>query len=254
MKHLIYLATNLVNNKKYVGQTRSNRLDKRISEHIFDIPYTKQTTIFHAALDKYGIDNFKFEIIEDNISEELIDQKEKDYIIKYNTYYKNNQGYNMTFGGQGTHGYIFTEADKLKMSKKSQAYWKNLKENNQEEYARICKIKSQINKGKPKSEEHRRHLSEARKGKEPWNKGLKGAQKSHFKGTSKWPKILMMDSNYNVILEFSNYNLAGEYVHNNIKPETLITTISSRIFKICREYKGQAYGFIWRFNDYKEKI
>ena len=41
---------------------------------------------------------------------------------------------------------------------------------------------SDFQKGKVLSEEHRKKISEAKKGKIPWNKGLKGVQKSPNKG------------------------------------------------------------------------
>lgn len=143
MYYLIYLVTNLINHKKYIGQTKMGRLDQRINEHILDIPYTKDTCIFHAALAKYGIDNFSIEVIEDNIPEENIDDREKYYIKKYDTYYKDLKGYNMTFGGQGTHGYVFTEEDRAKLSLAQKNYWLDLKEHNLAEYERLCEIRRQ---------------------------------------------------------------------------------------------------------------
>jgi hypothetical protein len=38
-------------------------------------------------------------------------EKEKVYIEQYNSYYKYKKGYNMTLGGEGNHGYVFTKAD-----------------------------------------------------------------------------------------------------------------------------------------------
>ena len=96
MTHLIYLATNQINNKRYIGQTETGRLDKRIHEHEADAKYTRYTCIFHTAILKHGIENFIFEIIEDNIPQDQIDEKEKFYIKFYNTFYLNGQGYNMT--------------------------------------------------------------------------------------------------------------------------------------------------------------
>lgn len=121
-KYLIYLATNLINGKKYIGQTHHNRLKRRISEHISKSANNNTSVIFHNAIKKYGIKNFEFKIIEDNILEEFIDEKEAYYIKFYNTFYKNGFRYNMTLGGQGTHGYVFTEEDKNKQSLSGKAY------------------------------------------------------------------------------------------------------------------------------------
>jgi len=52
----------------------------------------------YNAINKYGKENFYYEILEDQIPEEELDNKEIDYISKYNSYY---EGYNSTPGGDG---------------------------------------------------------------------------------------------------------------------------------------------------------
>jgi hypothetical protein len=51
---IIYVATNLINNKQYVGQT-SRKLYERKSNHKNE----KNTFPIHLAIKKYGINNFK---------------------------------------------------------------------------------------------------------------------------------------------------------------------------------------------------
>lgn len=51
----------------------------------------------HQAIRKYGIENFNITVLEENISDEDIDEKEKYYIKYYNTIAPN--GYNLTEGG-----------------------------------------------------------------------------------------------------------------------------------------------------------
>ena len=51
-------------------------------------------------------------------------EKEKKYIIEYNSYYMNKNGYNMTHGGEGTNGYIYTEYDNKKNSERIKKYYK----------------------------------------------------------------------------------------------------------------------------------
>lgn len=52
---------------------------------------------------KYGIENFYIELVEDNISDEDINEKEIFYIKQYNSYidFENSNGYNATLGGDG---------------------------------------------------------------------------------------------------------------------------------------------------------
>lgn len=111
----IYLITNIITNKKYIGQVVKHRGYKtRFNEHICGVKYAN-TRLLSNSIKKYGKENFTIELLEDNISENLIDDKEKDYIKKYNTLMP--YGYNMTEGGQGVHGYKHTENDKLKIAK-----------------------------------------------------------------------------------------------------------------------------------------
>lgn len=105
----IYLVTNKVNNKKYVGQTRTTILDRWYG-HKHDAKRGKKTA-FALALIKYGFENFiidELEKIVANTEEELIsllNDKEIYYIKKYNSKSHNN-GYNITSGGDNVSDYI----------------------------------------------------------------------------------------------------------------------------------------------------
>ena len=74
---LIYKATNIKNNKVYIGQT-VKPLSYRISEHKHRFNNTNSHNKFYNAIKKYGWDNFIWEIIEesDNWTKEELDQKE----------------------------------------------------------------------------------------------------------------------------------------------------------------------------------
>ncbi|NCZ75939.1 MAG: DUF933 domain-containing protein, partial [Betaproteobacteria bacterium] len=59
---------------------------------------------------------------------EELREKEKMNIQKYNSHYIHGNGYNMTYGGEGNHGYIFTEEDKKKMSEGQRKRFENPEE------------------------------------------------------------------------------------------------------------------------------
>ena len=54
--------------------------------------------MIHKAIQKYGVDNFSIEIVEDGIPSEFINEKEKYWIMFYDS---NRTGYNQTPGGDG---------------------------------------------------------------------------------------------------------------------------------------------------------
>ena len=85
----IYIATNLINEKQYIGQTIRN-LDKRVSEHKRHI-----NRVLYSALKKYGIENFKW--VSFSCPEEELDWQETFLIKELNTLAPN--GYNLDSGG-----------------------------------------------------------------------------------------------------------------------------------------------------------
>lgn len=95
---IIYKITNKISGKAYIGQTRTS-LSERMRRHYY-VAKTQATTGIDFAIHKYGRENFIVETICECKEEEL-DEKEKYYINKYNTY---NDGYNLTLGGQRDNG------------------------------------------------------------------------------------------------------------------------------------------------------
>jgi group I intron endonuclease len=102
----IYLITNTINNKVYVGQTKHS-IEYRFKEHQHP---SKKTTITQA-IQKYGKENFTVELLEEcNIHN--LDERETFYIEKYNSY---KEGYNNTIGG-GSQYIAHTPEVKQKLS------------------------------------------------------------------------------------------------------------------------------------------
>ena len=136
MNHYVYLITNNINNKKYIGK-RSCHCPIELDN------YMGSGTLLHRAFDKYGIENFSKHILVICESEEQAFEEEKKAIELVNAT-KNPMYYNIADGGHGGNtlaGYT---------------------EEQMEEFRR--KI-SENRKGQNHSEETRRKLSESRKGK-----------------------------------------------------------------------------------------
>lgn len=95
----IYCITNLINGKKYIGQSRN--IEKRWKEHTLK-PFRKCTDenkYLYRAIRKHGLKNFKFEVLEECNIEEL-DEKEVYWIAFYQTYPPElGKGYNENEGG-----------------------------------------------------------------------------------------------------------------------------------------------------------
>lgn len=97
---LIYKITNIINNKIYIGKTK-NEFKKRYACYKSDYKSSRHSSYLYKAFNKYGLENFKFEILIENI----ITLKELNYAERYFiAYYKSNNkniGYNSTEGGDG---------------------------------------------------------------------------------------------------------------------------------------------------------
>ena len=109
----IYLITNNINGKKYIGQSRN--LVKRWNHHKDEARHNRSTLLIHNAMREYGIDNFSFDILLE-CPIDMLDVWESDMIRLYDTFAPN--GYNIRDGKKG-----ITEEERLKSSER-------MKENN----------------------------------------------------------------------------------------------------------------------------
>ena len=101
---VIYKITNLVNGKKYIGQTSKYYINDRWSQHKNYAKNNKRKGYLYNAMRKYGIENFEFKVILHNIPVEQLNFYEQLWINKLKT--KAPNGYNLTDGGGGTRGLI----------------------------------------------------------------------------------------------------------------------------------------------------
>lgn len=93
----IYKITNNLNNKVYIGKTNLS-IEERFRQHYLDSKkqHSKNRPLY-KAIQKYGIENFSIESIEQCSTEEASD-REIYWIEYYQSYQK---GYNATKGGDG---------------------------------------------------------------------------------------------------------------------------------------------------------
>lgn len=105
MMGYIYKITNQLNEKSYIGQT-VQPVEVRWQAHIYSA-YREDDNRFYfqKALLKDGIENFKFEIIEE-VPNNQLNEREQYWIKLYHTYRYDplgNESYNLTWGGEGNH-------------------------------------------------------------------------------------------------------------------------------------------------------
>lgn len=118
----VYVHINKLNNKKYVGITKQDV--KRRWQSGYGYFTQNKTNYFWNAIKKYGWQGFKHIILEDNLTYEEANNKERYYISLYNS---NNPkyGYNLTLGGEGFLGQKRSDETKLKISNSVKEYFKN---------------------------------------------------------------------------------------------------------------------------------
>lgn len=97
---IIYCYTNLINNKKYIGQTINP--EQRFKQHkssAFNERDKDYNSPLHRAFRKYGYDNFQYEVLAEAETIEELNGLEIYYIAHFNT--KDN-GYNIESGGKNS--------------------------------------------------------------------------------------------------------------------------------------------------------
>jgi len=109
------------NGKHYIGLT-SRSLEDRQKEHRYDAK-KGDTRCLYNALRKYDMeDTLELVEIDTADNQEELCEKEIGYILSYNSFDRE-YGYNMTLGGEGVNGYVYTEEDNRKNSERQTKYY-----------------------------------------------------------------------------------------------------------------------------------
>lgn len=246
----IYTYTNTVNNKKYVGQTFSEKTRRYQfnSRALYTTNHSNGGKLSHfdRALKKYGKDKFVYEIIQEiecNTKQELIDkldELEQYYIDYYDSF---NNGYNSTTGGRGG---LLSEETKQKIGE-------SLKGRPMSE---LTKEKFTF-KGHHISEENKKLLSERMK-KKLANKenhpmfGKHHSEESKKKNSeSRKGKCTGKDNGKAVAIE--QYTLNDEYIQSFDCIADALKHLGKNpkqpgsIIKCCKQEYKTAFGFKWKY-------
>lgn len=130
-KYVVYVHTNLINGKVYIGQS-CDYLDRwRCNGKNYF-----QSIKFYNAIKKYGWSNFSHEILYADLNKEDADEKERLMIAKYNSI---DDGYNLKSGG--SHGDLSQDS--------------------------LCKMSQTLRRGYIEHPERRKKISDALRGSHP---------------------------------------------------------------------------------------
>jgi len=152
---IIYKATNKINGKCYIGQTRHSLAERKRAH------YNKARqgidTHFYSAIRKYGEDNFEWEIICSANNKQTLNELETFYITKYDSI---KHGYNMVDGGDNN--IMDIESVKTKHNAVMQS---------EEVRSKISVSMKKYRAEHPFTDEHRRKLSEKAQGNHNFGSG-----------------------------------------------------------------------------------
>lgn len=114
----IYLITNDVNSKLYIGQTIQT-LNKRFNGHCCYSKSDKSANMYiKRAIHKYGRDKFHIKLVEE-CPINILNEREKYWISFYDSY---NTGYNLTLGGQDSNYFSINKLENTVDIKKFEQY------------------------------------------------------------------------------------------------------------------------------------
>lgn len=223
----VYMHTNKLNNKKYIGITNQKPEYRWRSDGsgYFRSPH------FWSAIKKYGWENFSHTILENNLTREDACIREKYYIKLYNT---TNQeyGYNMTLGGDGSCGWHPSEETIKKRSEKLKG--KHLTKEHRESIRKAML-------GKKVTKETREKLSKSHMGKKLNDHQLKIAIETLKNFTEKQKKkVYCIDENGNRF-DFNSISEAADYFNDPILKKNFKSVVKSGKARNGRVwyYKGE---------------
>lgn len=236
----VYVHTNKINGKKYVGQT-CQIPEKRWKN---GLGY-QRNPYFYNAIQKYGWDNFEHEVIASNLTLDEANNMEEFYINKFDTM-NNINGYNMQSGGQNK---MHIEETKEKI--RNAHLGKHVSE---ETKAKLCEKNSGENNphyGRHRSEETKRKIGDAQIG-----------EKNHMFGThhsEEWKenvrsKLIGSNSYKARVVVQSSEDL--EFIKQwdcivDAERSLGITGVGA----VCRGQRKTAGGFKWMYKeDYEEWV
>jgi len=188
----IYLITNTVNGKKYVGQ--SVGIKRRFARHkrAARTKHKRESFYLHNAIAKHGVENFKFEVLLYADDADFLNLMEQKIIAGYATL--SPSGYNLDTGGGVNKS--FSEETKIKLLGRK-AWNKGVPATEEQKRKQSAAMMGKVSpqKGKPRTEAEKAKQSAAMKGRTAWNKGVPMKEEQRI-------KLLGLDKSYTKTPEY----------------------------------------------------
>ena len=219
----IYQIRNVINNKKYYGKTKD--INKRKKRHFRDLDHNSHHCIYlQRAYNEYGKDNFVFEILFENLTEEEAERKEYELI---NEDYNNN--YNCSKNSTG--------GDLISYNPNRDSIIKNISKTLKKRFEEHPELRTEISRktagennpmyGKHHTQEVKNKISKIHKGKhlsDEQKKNISKVQKERFKSQEERDKqrdkILKVRNEHPEVTERirttvkEKWNSDNDYVNN----------------------------------------
>jgi len=255
-KYCVYMHTNKINDKKYIGITSMKKPEHRWRK---DGKGYGSQKYFYKAILKYGFDKFKHEILYENLSKREACDVEIELINKCNTRNRD-YGYNITAGGEGATGLkpmlgkSQSDETKLKISKANKGRVRiDLTELNNGNNHR-GKLVYQFNNfgdliGKYKSTREAERMTGI-------VHNLISASctgKTLFGGGFIWSydENYVIDRKYKTkLLPISQFDLNGNYLNTYSSAQSAskkYNIIPSRIIETCENKHRHIGGYVWKY-------
>lgn len=228
MSYIVYKHT-FPNSKIYIGIT-----SQKPSERWRNGCGYQHNNFIKSAIQKYGWDNIKHEILFTGLTKEQAEQKEIELIARY----KSNQrdyGYNLSSGGEC--GATGISRDYIWNKGKSGVY--------------ASEVRKRISDGLKRYYKLHKNTSNTKfiKGQTAWNKGKKTPENVKIKLSEAHKKIKGEKApRSKPVLQFTLENeLIGRFVSATAAAEAMGLKWRNSILNVCKGKSKSAAGYIWKF-------
>lgn len=237
----IYITTNKINNKKYIGQ-------RKLANNSSDDAYLGSGTYLLNAIKKYGRDNFYRETIEYANSKEELNELEEYYISKYRAT-ESDDYYNIHAGGRSGNKFAGWSNERLEQFKLAQRE-RMLGEKNprygikqsEETRLKISRVRIANNHPVFKSKEFRLKMSEVTSGEKNGMYGKKHSEESKRKMSENSKGLAAGEKN-------GNYGNIGDKAKNGKavykyadKEHTVLVKRYNTVRQVLNEFGIKGHG------------